>query len=190
MAGDELRWSHLTYLVFTVKLSLPLVVAICGILAIDFPVMAVPQIAMHKQSSQVKTNPSRANQAPSSHSRPTPSNRVRSLLQKQQSLRKQLSPTGRQVNVKLVNQTGAPINYEVIGETNQRSLLGQSSVLLQELNTPRTLTFRRQDGGLLMVSPRMSKTPGMLVVTFTATTDLGMDKTAMTIQNNGNVFLN
>lgn len=177
-------------LVFTVKLSLPLAVAICGILSIDFPVMAVPQMAMHKQSSQVKTNPSCANQAPSSHSRPSPSNRVRSLLPKQQSLSKQLSPTGRQVNVKLVNQTGAPINYEVIGETNQRSLLGQSSVLLQELNTPRTLTFRRQDGGLLMVSPRMSKTPGMLVVTFTATTDLGMDKTAMTIQNNGNVFLN
>lgn len=191
MYGDELRWIHLTYLVFTVKLSpLPLVVAICGILAIDFPVMAVPRMAVHKQSSQVKTNPSYSNQAPSIHSRPTPSNRVRSLLLKQQSLSKQLSRTSRQVNVKLVNQTGAPINYEVIGETNQRSLLGQSSVLLQELNTPRTLTFRRQDGGLLMVSPLMSKTPGMLVVTFTATTDLGMDKTAMTIQNNGNVFLN
>jgi hypothetical protein len=189
LGGDELRWNHLTYLVFTVKLSLPLVVAICGILAIDFPVMAVPQMARHKQSSQVKTNPSSSNQAPSSHSRPIPSNRVRSLLPKQ-SLTKQLSPTNRQVNVKLVNQTGAPINYEVIGETNQRLLLGQSNVVLQELNTPRTLTFRRQDGGLLMVSPRMSKTPAMLVVTFTATTDLGMDKTAMTIQNNGNVFLN
>lgn len=191
MGRDELRWTHLTYLAFTVKLSpLPLVVAICGIFSIDFPVMAVPQMAVHKQSSQVKTNPSCSNQAPSSHSRPTSSNRVRSLLLKQQSPKKQLSLTSKQMNVKLINQTGAPINYEVIGETDQRSLLGQSSVLLQELNTPRTLTFRRQDGGLLMVSPLMSKTPGMLVVTFTATTDLGMDKTAMTIQNNGNVFLN
>lgn len=185
MGGDGLRWTHLTYFVFTVKLSpLPLVVAICGILSLDFPVMAVP-----KQSSQVKTNPSCSNQAPSSHSRPNSSNRVRAPLP-QQSLSKRLSLTSRQVNVKLVNQTGAPINYEVIGETDQRSLPGQSSVLLQELKTPRTLTFRRQDGGLLRVNPLMSNTHGMLVVTFTTTTDLGTDKTAMTIQNNGNVFLN
>ncbi len=101
-----------------------------------------------------------------------------------------ITPNNGIVNVTLMNQTGASINYQVIGDTNQRSLPGKSNVVLQGLKTPVTLTFRRQDGGLLKVSPQAASEPGMLSVTFTQTTDFGTDRNSMRIQRNGSVFLN
>ncbi len=101
-----------------------------------------------------------------------------------------IAPTNGMVNITLMNQTGASINYQVIGDTNQRSLPGKSNVVLQNLKTPVTVTFRRQDGGLLKVSPQAASEPGMLSVTFTATTDFGTDRNSMRIQRNGSVFLN
>lgn len=94
------------------------------------------------------------------------------------------------VTVTLVNETGASINYQVIGDTNQRSLQGKSNALLQALKTPVTLTFRRQDGGLLKVTPQASPEPGTLEVRFTEATDLGTDRSTMRIQSTGAVFLN
>ena len=99
-------------------------------------------------------------------------------------------PMNGMVNIRLVNQTGADMNYQVIGDTEQRLLQGKASQMLQNLKTPLTLTFKRQDGGLLHVTPEASSEPGMLVVTFTETTDLGMDKNAMRVQATGEVFLN
>jgi hypothetical protein len=101
-----------------------------------------------------------------------------------------ITPNNGIVNVTLMNQTGAIINYQVIGDTNQRSLPGKSNVVLQNLKTPITITFRRQDGGLLRVTPQATSEAGMLSVTFTETTDLGTDRNSMRIQRNGSVFLN
>ncbi len=94
------------------------------------------------------------------------------------------------VNVTLTNQTGAIISYQVIGDTNQRSLAGKSSVVLQNLKTPITVTFHRQDSGLLKVTPEATSQQSMLSVTFTEATDLGTDRSAMRIQSNGFVLLN
>ena len=101
-----------------------------------------------------------------------------------------LMPTNGKVSIRLLNETSANITYEAIGNTNQRLLLGKSSVILQDLKTPLSITFKRQDGGLLMVNPKANSEPGTLSVTFTETTDLGIDKSAMDIQNTGAVFLN
>ncbi|GBE95296.1 hypothetical protein [Nostoc cycadae] len=95
------------------------------------------------------------------------------------------------VNVKLINDTGAKVTYQVIGDTEARSLEGKSNVMLQGISAPVTVTFQREDGGLLLVTPQASaEQPGMLEVTLNEATDLAQDTKAMRIQQNGSVFLN
>ena len=93
------------------------------------------------------------------------------------------------VSIKLVNQTGAKITYQAIGNTAPRSLPGKSDVTLKNLVAPITVTFKREDGGLLNATGR-SPTPGILELTLDATTDLGIDKQSIQIQPTGDVFLN
>ncbi|MBE9018900.1 hypothetical protein C7Y66_10510 [Chroococcidiopsis sp. CCALA 051] len=93
------------------------------------------------------------------------------------------------VSIKLINQTGAKITYQAIGNTAPRSLPGKSDVTLKNLVTPTTVTFKREDGGLLNATGR-SPTPGVLELMLDATTDLGIDKQSLQIQPTGDVFLN
>ncbi|MEP0783237.1 hypothetical protein NDI33_05735, partial [Trichocoleus sp. DQ-A1] len=64
------------------------------------------------------------------------------------------------------------------------------NITLQGLKTPVNLTFQRPNGALLRVVPQTSGEQGMLEVVLEETTDLSVDKNAMTIQENGNVLLN
>lgn len=93
-------------------------------------------------------------------------------------------------NIQLINDTRADITYQVIGDTEPRTLAGKSDVTLRGLNTPVTVTFQRQDGGLLMVTPKPGEETGILEVTFKETTDVNQDRSAMRIESNGSVFLN
>ncbi|NJL22520.1 MAG: hypothetical protein HC895_19605 [Leptolyngbyaceae cyanobacterium SM1_3_5] len=99
------------------------------------------------------------------------------------------SPIGDQISIAMINETGAAIDYEVIGDTQYRSLGGNGEIMLRNLATPTTLTFRRQDGGLLQASLR-STTAGLLELRLSATTDFGRDRTTLTIDEAGGVFLN
>ncbi len=101
-----------------------------------------------------------------------------------------VSPTNGRVNVRLENKTNAPIVYQVIGDTQLRTLAGRSEVMLQGLRTPANVAFYRQDRGLLMVTPQTSSQNGMLNLTLQETTDFAMDRTSMRIENNGAVYLN
>lgn len=94
-----------------------------------------------------------------------------------------------QVNVKLVNKTGAAVSYQVIGDTQYRTLEGRTDVTLRTLRPPVTLTMKRQDGGLLQIGLN-SATDGLLEVTLTEATDLSVDKSALVIEPSGDVFLN
>jgi len=98
--------------------------------------------------------------------------------------------TNGNVNVRLVNDTGANVTYQVIGDTDERSLNGKSDVVLQGLRAPITVTFQREDGGLLSVTAQPSSETGLLEVRLNATTNLAQDTKAMRIQSNGSVFLN
>lgn len=93
------------------------------------------------------------------------------------------------VNIKLVNQTYTNINYQVIGDTKPRTLPGRSDITLRNLKTPTNITFQRPDRGLLQVRPQSTEA-GMLEVTMSETTDFSADRTAMTVQANGKVYLN
>ena len=131
------------------------------------------------------TSPTRANTPtqPSSVIQPP-------LPEQRQAPSAMVTPANGQVSIRLVNQTGANITYQVIGNTDQRSLQGKSNVMLKDLPIPVTVTFHRQDGGLLQVSPQASSEPGMLEVTFTETTDLSIDKSTLRVQRTGAVLLN
>ena len=102
----------------------------------------------------------------------------------------QVSLTENRVTVKLINTTNAPISYQAIGDTNVRTLPGRGTVTLQGLRVPSTLTFHRQDAGLLNITPKQStQSANTIDVTLDATTNLGIDSPTMRIESNGSVFL-
>lgn len=100
-----------------------------------------------------------------------------------------VTPVNQRISIRLINDTGATIDYEVIRDTQYRSLGGNQAITLQSLATPTTLTFRRQDGGLLQASLR-STSAGVLELRLIATPDFDLDRTTLTIDQTGGVFLN
>ncbi len=100
-----------------------------------------------------------------------------------------VTPVDGKINIKLTNATKAAINYQVIGDTNQRTLTGDADVTLQNITAPTTLTFERQDRGLLKVTTQTTSA-GLLEVTFDETTSLDESRTTMRVQADGIVLLN
>jgi len=111
------------------------------------------------------------------------------LPEQQQTPSARVIPVNGRVNIRLTNTTNAVVLYQVIGDTEQRSLAGKSEVTLRDLSAPVSLTFSRQDRGLLR--PTVSATSmGLLEVTLDATTDLSEDRTTIRVQPDGAVLLN
>lgn len=102
----------------------------------------------------------------------------------------QVTLSGNRVNITLINKTNAAISYQAIGDTQIRTLPGRETVTLRELRVPTTLTFDRQDFGLLNITPKQSeKAPGTIEVTLDAATNLAADGTTLRVEDNGSVFL-
>ena len=101
-----------------------------------------------------------------------------------------VTPSEGMIVIKLVNTTNAVINYQIVGVTPQRTLGEQSEIVLKSIQVPITLTYQRPDGGLLQVRPQATAMPGMLQVSFGATTDLATDTKSLEIQEDGKVILN
>lgn len=99
-----------------------------------------------------------------------------------------IEPVAGQLDITLMNDTGDPITYQVIGDTKPRTLPGHSQVTLIDLKAPVNVTFQRPRGGLLQAQPYVAR-PGVLEVTFNETTDLGADKNALSVEKNGTVFV-
>lgn len=112
------------------------------------------------------------------------------LLQPRQTPSATIALNNGTVNIRLVNDTAANVTFQVIGDTAPRSLQGKSNVILQSLKTPVTVTFEREDGGQLIVTPQASSEPGSLEVTFKEATNAAQGRSAMRIEPNGSVFLN
>ncbi|MFB2839806.1 hypothetical protein [Floridanema evergladense] len=109
--------------------------------------------------------------------------------EQQQAAITSVRPVNGVVNLRLVNNSGADITYQVIGETQPRYLTGNNNITLRSIDTPTTLTFYRPDGGFLFVNPR-PVSPGVLEVRFDRTSSFSLDKSALTIQPTGAVYLN
>ncbi|MFN6482760.1 MULTISPECIES: hypothetical protein [unclassified Nostoc] len=112
------------------------------------------------------------------------------LLQPRQTPNATIALANGTVNVTLTNNTAANVTFQVIGDTAPRSLAGKSSVTLQGLKAPVTVTFEREDGGQLIVTPQASSEAGNLEVTFKEATNAAQGRSAMRIERNGSVFLN
>ncbi|MEH2161925.1 MAG: hypothetical protein V7K38_12985 [Nostoc sp.] len=112
------------------------------------------------------------------------------LLPPRQTPSATIALTNGTVNISLVNDTAANVTFQVIGDTAPRSLQGKSNVTLQGLKAPVTVTFEREDGGQLIVTPQASSSPGSLEVTFKEATNAAQGRSAMRIEGNGSVFLN
>jgi hypothetical protein len=121
-----------------------------------------------------------------------PSSTPRTIIptpEQQQAATTSVRPINGTVNLRLINESGANITYQVIGETQPRTLLGEDQITLRSIDTPSTVTFYRPDRGLLTVRPQQVA-PGVLEVRFNPTTNFNMDKTTMTVQPSGAVYLN
>ncbi|MCC5656753.1 hypothetical protein LC608_07095 [Nostoc sp. XA010] len=112
------------------------------------------------------------------------------LLQPRQTPSATIALSNGRVNIRLINDTAANVTYQVIGDTAPRSLQGKSYVTLQGLRAPVTVTFERQDGGQLIVTPQPSSETGSLEVRFDEATNAAQGRSTMRIERNGSVFLN
>lgn len=100
-----------------------------------------------------------------------------------------VTPVDGKINIRLINTTNAAVNYQLIGNTNQRTLKGNSDVTLQNITTPVTLTFGREDKGLLRVNAKAASS-GLLEVSLDETINLDEDKSTLVVQPTGAVFVN
>ncbi|MBW4655001.1 MAG: hypothetical protein KME20_18450 [Kaiparowitsia implicata GSE-PSE-MK54-09C] len=102
-----------------------------------------------------------------------------------------VTPINGTVTIQLVNETGAAVGYEVVGETDIRTLDRLSTVTLTQISVPTSITFRRFDNGFLTTT-LTPDTPssGTLIVTLSLGSDLGGDRTAISIDREGGVDVN
>ncbi|WP_373527632.1 hypothetical protein [Nostoc sp.] len=185
---------------------------IFGGLLISLPAIppAIPQEIAQESTSKVNPSPSIFNEPPYNRSRTAvppdpgvrpprpvpPSEGQLSPVPPEPGVRPQQTPIASitlndgKVNIKLINDTAANITYQVIGDTAQRSLQGKSDLILQGLTAPVTVTFQREDGGQLIVTPQPSSEPGSLELSFKEATDAAQARSALRIEPDGSVFLN
>jgi tetrahydromethanopterin S-methyltransferase subunit F len=101
-----------------------------------------------------------------------------------------MTPVNGKVNVRFINETGADIEYQVVGDTEYRTLAGDAEMTLRDLPVSTSLTFRRKDSGLLRVQFRVDDPIGTIVVNVSATTDFALDRTTLYIDQKGMIFFN
>ncbi|NJR39974.1 MAG: hypothetical protein HC781_15565 [Leptolyngbyaceae cyanobacterium CSU_1_4] len=101
-----------------------------------------------------------------------------------------MTPIEGKVNIRFINETGAVIEYQVVGDTEYRTLAGDGEMILRSLPVATSLTFRRTDSGLLRVQFRADDPPGTIVVRVSATNDFALDRTTLYIDQQGMIFFN
>jgi len=81
---------------------------------------------------------------------PAPASEIQAP-EEQQAPSAMVMPVNGKINIKLMNATNAVVTYQVIGDTNQRTLAGGLDVTLQNIKTPLTVTFVRGQRALRLV---------------------------------------
>lgn len=109
------------------------------------------------------------------------------LPEEQQPVLATIVPQMGKVNVMLRNTTNTPITYQVLGNTQQRTLAAREEIMLQALPAPATLTFLRSDGGLVNAVPIGNSEPGVLDLTLNGAMGLSDSQTTVRIQSSGKV---
>lgn len=100
-----------------------------------------------------------------------------------------VSPVDSQLAISLMNDTGATITYEVVGDTQRRTLMMGESAMLQGIPLPATITVVRPDNGLLDISASSSEV-GMLEISLMPEASLDNTQGVIRIREDGQVFVN
>ena len=109
------------------------------------------------------------------------------LPEDQQPVVATIVPQMGKVGVFIKNVTNTPITYQVIGNTQQRTLAARAEIMLEALPVPATLTFLRSDGGLVNVVPMGNSEPGVLGLTLNGAMGLSDSQTTVRILSSGKV---
>ena len=99
------------------------------------------------------------------------------------------SPSSGRVDVSLVNATGTVVSYQVLGNTDERSLSAHMRSNLRGLPAPANVSFYRPDRGPIEVSIK-TIAPGKIEVTLTRGYGPETDHSFITVQTSGKVILN
>lgn len=100
-----------------------------------------------------------------------------------------VTPMNNELSLSLMNDTGATVTYEVVGDTARRMLMAGESAMLQDIPLPATITVVRQDEGLLDISA-VDTDDGMLQLSLMPEPDLDSTQGVIRIQEDGQVFVN
>jgi hypothetical protein len=92
-----------------------------------------------------------------------------------------------QVNIKMMNMTNTQMIYQVIGHTEQRTLMPKAEIMLRDLPAPVTVTFIRSDGGLTKVMPVESSEKGTLDLMMHEALGLNDSQNTVRVQSDGKV---
>ncbi|CAN1208913.1 hypothetical protein TUMEXPCC7403_01730 [Tumidithrix helvetica PCC 7403] len=102
---------------------------------------------------------------------------------------------GDRVTVRIINKAKDAITFQALGDTSRRSLKGNTSVTLQNLKVPLSLTFYYQDvkrsyvlkTGLIDAKIVETKTAGSIDLVLSPTTDPDSHRSSMYIYTDGSV---
>ncbi len=100
-----------------------------------------------------------------------------------------VSPNAGRVDVSLVNATGTVVSYQVLGNTDERSLYADMKSNLRGLPSPANVSFYRPDRGPITVTTR-TIAPNKIEVTLKRGDGPDTDHTFLTVQESGRVILN
>lgn len=151
------------------------------------PNATMPQLV--DQQTAVPTSPSTKlfpSTKPSSSVKPAMPNEP-PLPEDQQPVLATIVPQTGKVNVFLKNATNTTITYQILGNTQQRTLAAREEIMLKALPVPVTVTFLRSDGGLVNAVPIADSQPGVLDLTLNGAMGLSDSQTTVRILETGNV---
>lgn len=100
-----------------------------------------------------------------------------------------VSPSGGRVDVSLINATGTVVSYQVLGNTDERSLYADMRSNLRGLPAPANVSFYRPDRGPIVVKTR-NIGPNKIEVTLRRGNGPDDDHSFLTVQESGKVILN
>lgn len=93
------------------------------------------------------------------------------------------------VDIQLVNPTNAAIDYQVLGDTELRTLPAGKTIMLKNIpiNRPVTVAFHRIGGGF--INPQLDVQPNMIRLKLNGTGVFSLDQSAMVIEPSGRIYL-
>jgi hypothetical protein len=102
---------------------------------------------------------------------------------------------GDRLSVRLVNQTGYPVEYQAIGDTELRQIVPNAEITLRDLQIPISLIFRSQATtdtqertGLVTTEVRQNAATGALDIVFKPTSDPLNTQSTVIVDESGDVY--